>query len=319
VIRAESIATEEAAQPAPLVSVILPVYNREASVARAISSVLSQTYPSVELIVVDDGSTDGTGAVVEGFGEQIKLIRRSHIGAYAARNAGLRQARGEFVAFIDSDDAWLADKLELQMPLMERTNVALVFGDVIHLDAARDDAAELGMTSFRISAPQRGRAAEGLTWRNFVPTCTALVRRSSFEAIGAFLEATEVSADYLAWFRIALCHEIDYVDRPVAKYTVHSEGISYDLGKSLAARIEVFSRERECSRDPAASALLARLLFNLSARLAIAALRGRASSVAHPWRHALQTARRAAGIKAPLWLASFFLYEARARGRRLFS
>src|SRR5882724_10823057 len=104
----------------PLVSVILAVYNREGSVARAITSVLAQTYPHVELIVVDDGSTEGTRDVVERFGASVSLITQAHAGVYAARNRGLRHARGELVAFIDSDDAWLSDKLEVQVPLMRR-------------------------------------------------------------------------------------------------------------------------------------------------------------------------------------------------------
>jgi len=107
----------------PLVSVILAVHNREGSVARAIASVLAQTYSPLELIVVDDGSTDGTRGVVEGFGAQVTLLARAHSGVYAARNTGLRRARGELVAFIDSDDAWLPDKLAAQVPLMRRRRV----------------------------------------------------------------------------------------------------------------------------------------------------------------------------------------------------
>src|SRR6266850_4822257 len=90
-----------AAMPRPLVSVILPVHNREESVARAIRSVLDQSHRDLELIVVDDGSTDGTRAVVEQLAPQITLVAQPHAGAYAARNAGLARARGELVAFID--------------------------------------------------------------------------------------------------------------------------------------------------------------------------------------------------------------------------
>jgi len=94
----------------PLVSVILAVRNREGSVARAIASVLAQTYSPLELIVVDDGSTDGTRGVVERFGARVALLAQPHAGVYTARNAGLRHARGELVAFIDSDDAWFPDR-----------------------------------------------------------------------------------------------------------------------------------------------------------------------------------------------------------------
>jgi len=100
----------------PLVSVILAVHNREACVGRAIASVLAQTYRNLELIVVDDGSSDGTRLVVESFGSPVTLITQAHTGVYTARNRALSQARGELVAFIDSDDAWLSDKLAVQVP-----------------------------------------------------------------------------------------------------------------------------------------------------------------------------------------------------------
>src|SRR2546430_1228645 len=119
--------------PEPLVSVILPVYNREKSVARAVESVLAQTYRPLELIVVDDGSTDGTRGVLEQFGGRIALLRQPNAGAYSARNLGLRHARGELVAFIDSDDIWLPHRLSAQVPLMRRPDVGLVFGDAIHM------------------------------------------------------------------------------------------------------------------------------------------------------------------------------------------
>ena len=108
---------------APLVSVILPVYNRAIPVARAINSVLAQTYPRLELIVVDDGSTDGTRTVVRKFGSRLKLIAQDHAGVYAARNNGLRHACGDLMAFIDSDDTWFPEKLARQVPLMQRPEV----------------------------------------------------------------------------------------------------------------------------------------------------------------------------------------------------
>jgi glycosyltransferase involved in cell wall biosynthesis len=114
----------------PLVTAILPVFNREASIARAIESVLGQTYGNVELIVVDDGSTDGTADILARYSERATILAQSNGGAYKARNLALRRARGELVAFVDSDDAWLPDKLARQVPLMRRPEVGLVFGDV---------------------------------------------------------------------------------------------------------------------------------------------------------------------------------------------
>jgi glycosyltransferase involved in cell wall biosynthesis len=302
----------------PLVSVILPVFNREGSVARAISSVLAQTYRSVELIVVDDGSTDDTRKVVQEFGAPVTLIVQVHAGVYAARNLGLRHAHGELVAFIDSDDAWLPDKLAAQVPLMRRPEVGLVFGDTVHLRSPHEGGARTGLTSFSVAPPRRGCAAAHFAWCDFVPTCTVLVRRSCLEQTGGFSEASELSADYLAWFRIALRHELDYVDRPVAEYTVHAEGISFELGRSLAARIALFSTELTQTTDPITRAVLRHLLFNLSLCLALAVMRGRARNVSNALRLAWRTARSTASLEAAPWTAAFAVDQLRVRTRRLF-
>ena len=287
--------------------------------ARAIASVLEQTYRPLELIVVDDGSTDGTRAVVERFGAPVTLITQAHAGVYPARNRGLRHARGELVAFIDSDDAWLPDKLEAQVPLMRRPEVGLVFGDAVHVTAPNEDAPRTGLTSFRVAPPRRRRAADRFAWCNFVPTCTVLVRRSCLEEAGGFSEASELSADYLAWFRIALRHELDYVDRPVIEYTVHADGISFDLGRSIAARIDLFSAELEQTTDPGRRGVLRRLLFNLSLGLVFAMPRGRARTVPDPLRLAWRTASRVAKLEAAPWFAAYAVGQLFVRTRRLFS
>ena len=122
------------------------MYNAEASVARAIRSVLAQTYRQFELIVINDGSADGTRSVVEGFGDAVRVLEQPHRGVYAARNLGIRHARGELIAFIDADDAWLPDRLALQVPLMVRVEVGLVFGNTVHVGGS-------GVTGFRVAPP----------------------------------------------------------------------------------------------------------------------------------------------------------------------
>ncbi len=253
---------------APLVSVILPVYNREAWVVRAIESVLAQTYEPLELIVVDDGSTDGTRDVLERFKDEIVILEQPHGGAYVARNLALRHARGELVAFIDSDDVWLPHRLSSQVPLMRRDDVGLVFGDALHVP-------ERKRTCFQVSPPRRGRVAAWFAWANFVPTITVLARRSCLDEAGGFSEESALSCDYLLWFRIALRHELDFVDDVVAEYTVHAEGISYNLGRSLAARIRLFSAELRRTTNQKTRAVLRLLLINLSLRFVLAVARGR--------------------------------------------
>lgn len=301
----------------PLVSVIMAVRDRENCVGRAIASVLLQSYRNLELIVVDDGSTDGTLQVVRGFGDRVRLFARGHEGPYEARNFALRQARGDLIAFIDSDDSWHEGKLAAQVPLMRRPEVGLVFGDTVHLTEPRDGAPRTGGTSFAVSPPSRGRSAAQLAWSNFVPTCTVLVRRSCLEEIGGFSVSSPIAADYPAWFRIALNHEIDHVDQVVADYTVHERGISADLGRSLAARIGLFTAELERATEARSKALIRRLLFNLSLHLGLALLRGRAGNVERPARLAWRTATRSAGLRAFPWTGAFALRQIRLRARRL--
>jgi glycosyltransferase involved in cell wall biosynthesis len=289
----------------PKISVILPVYNRSWCVGRAIDSVLAQTFRDFELIVVDDGSTDDTPAVLASYGTRITVLTQPNAGAYAARNLALRHSNAELVAFMDSDDFWLPDRLERQLPLLERPEVALVFGDATVIGTRR--------STFWITPPKRGRVASHFAWGNFVATCTVLVRR---EALGEFSESAPLSADYLAWFRIALQHELDYVDDgPVAEYRIHADGISFDLARALETRIQLFSEELERTTDVRARALLRRILFNLALHLGVASLRRRA----HHFQLAWHTARKAATFAVGSWLAAFAMHHAMARGRRLFS
>ena len=298
----------------PLVTVILPVRDRAWCVARAIRSVLAQTYRELELIVVDDGSTDGTREIVESFGSALKLITQSHKGVYAARNAALREARGELIAFIDSDDAWYPEKLELQVPLFARAEVGLVYGDTTHVGR---DLQPLGRTSFQLAPPRRGRAAGGFAESVFVPMITAVVRRGALEEIGGFPESHQLSTDMLVWFRVALRHEVDYVPVPVADYTVHSGGISAELGRALSARIELFEIELAQTGHPATRKLLRRILFTLALRLAFAALRGATRNRSDAFALARRTLARVSGIEAGYWSAALIAHEIKIRSLRV--
>jgi glycosyltransferase involved in cell wall biosynthesis len=172
------------------VSVVLPVYNRAHYVGEAIESVLGQTVPPAELIVVDDGSTDDSVAVVEGFARpEIRVLRQPNGGIGSARNAGLRAVTGELVAFIDSDDLWERDKLELQVgALRGRDDVQLVFGHLVEF-LSPDRAEELHGSLQVRTDPVPGLIAT-----------TLLARRIAVERIGPFDERLRVGelVDWMA-------------------------------------------------------------------------------------------------------------------------
>lgn len=169
------------------VSVVLPVYNRAHYVGEAIESVLAQTLPPDELIVVDDGSTDDSVAVVERFARpEIRVLRQPNGGIGSARNAGLRAVTGELVAFIDSDDLWERDKLALQVEAMRASDdVQLVFGHLVEF-LSPDRAGELA--TLRVSAdPVPGLIAT-----------TLLVRGTAAARIGPFDEGLRVG-EFVEW------------------------------------------------------------------------------------------------------------------------
>ncbi len=170
------------------ISVVVPVFNRASYVGEAIDSVLGQTRPPDELIVVDDGSTDDSVAVVERHARRsVRIVRQDNRGIGGARNRGLREATGDVVAFIDSDDLWERDKLERQVAVLrDGDDVQLVFGHLVEF-LTPERADELG-ASLRVSTePVPGLIAT-----------TLLVRRAAVERIGPFDETLRVG-EFVEW------------------------------------------------------------------------------------------------------------------------
>ena len=300
----------------PLISVILPVYNRAGWVARAIDSVLSQTYQNFELLVIDDGSTDETSLVLEGYGSRLKVLKQAHAGAEAARNLGIENARGEFVAFIDSDDLWYADRLSSQLLCFNRVEVGLVFGNAALVDCRQTLPRRLKRTFFDNVRPSRGRVTEVFERGCFVPFSSVLARRRCFTETGGFTTG-RVAADYLKWLEISASYEFDYVPHPVYEYAIHPGGISHNLLETLADRIESFKEMLAQNRNAEMDRVLRRILFNLRFNLCIARLRHRLK--AHPappapTRYSLDVSLR----ERFGWSLKFVGNQIRTRGRRWF-
>ena len=179
-----------------LISCIVPVFNGERYLREALDSILAQTYRPLELLVVDDGSTDGTAAVVASYGEQIRYLSQPNAGPAAARNLGLQAAIGEFIAFLDHDDLWHPEKLARQMARFQaRPDL-----DVCVTHVQNFWIPELGEEAARSREHHRlAQAVPGYS------TVTLLARRTLFETVGRFNPALQ-HGDSTEWFLRAAEH-----------------------------------------------------------------------------------------------------------------
>jgi glycosyltransferase involved in cell wall biosynthesis len=192
----------------PLVSVVIPTYNRGSVICRTIDNVLSQTYPSIELIIVDDGSTDDTQLRLRAYGDRIRVISQPNSGPAAARNRGIEAARGEFVALQDSDDLWVPTKLERQVALLKKVDKSVVccVCDTLMRYTDRPEITDF-QRAWVFPGYQQGlwtNPAEVLATR-FVFFCqTAVIRRDILQRVGGFDETLKYQEDYELPLRLAL-------------------------------------------------------------------------------------------------------------------
>ncbi|HSB70234.1 MAG TPA: glycosyltransferase [Candidatus Methylomirabilis sp.] len=224
----------------PMVSVVIPTHNYAGFVREAIDSVLAQTYRDVEVVVVDDGSTDDTAAVLDAYGARIRRIHQEQRGLPAARNAGIRASRGRLVGFLDSDDLWCAEKLGHQVPVLESTpSAGMVYCDTeLFEDAAGTSLGRHGATVPHVS----GQVLPALVLGNFILSPTPLVRREVLERVGLFDERLKSSEDWDLWLRIACGHEIAYVDRVLTRYRFHGRNMHKNQGRMLDSQLQVLEK-----------------------------------------------------------------------------
>jgi GT2 family glycosyltransferase len=218
----------------PLFSVIIPVFNGEAFVARAVDSVLAQTYPYKEIIVVDDGSTDSTPDVIATYRDQVRYLRQSNLGVAAARNAGARAALGDWLAFLDADDWYLPDRLRLHADLIsKRADLDFLTGDYEYRDA-RDTLIGRSMERHRSGQRLLAKAAgaptvamepddfEEFVADHFGDTHTLSVPRDTFLALGGYPTGFAVCEDVHFLIRlVSHSRRAGVVCRPLAVYFIH--------------------------------------------------------------------------------------------------
>jgi glycosyltransferase involved in cell wall biosynthesis len=203
----------------PETSVIIPFHDRLDWTCQAIASVTGQTYQDFEIIVVDDGSAEDNRASIEKLDARIRFIRQEQHGAGAARNTGIKAAVGEFIAFLDSDDLFLPEKLEIQIGILhDHPDLLLVHSSYIRVDETGND---LGLVP---SGTFTGHVYPGIYFRCQIATPTVVVRKRVFEHL-EFEESARYGQDVILWTKIAKLGEIIGVERPLAKVRMHGNNV----------------------------------------------------------------------------------------------
>lgn len=211
------------------VSVIIPTYNRAWILKKAIDSVLSQNFKNFELIVVDDGSTDDTQDLLKDYQEKVYVIHQENRGVSAARNKGIKKASGDLIAFLDSDDAWLPEKLSIQVDFFKTRPDALIC-----------QTEEIWIRNGkRVNPKKKHKKPSGMIFEPSLALClvspsAVMMRKSLFEKIGLFDENLPACEDYDLWLRIGCTHPIYLIDSPMLiKRGGHEDQLSRSWGLDM--------------------------------------------------------------------------------------
>lgn len=205
-----------------MVSIIMNCHNGGKYLPQTLDSVKQQTFRDYEIIFWDNMSTDNSAEIALSYGEPLRYFRgEEFLPLGAARNAAIEKAEGEYIAFLDCDDIWLAEKLERQVKLLDSNKeLGLVYSDSYIIDGNGDLR---GNTYFHGIKPFRGNAFNELFQCNFIPMLTVAIRREVLSKVGIFNPKYEIAEEYDLWLRIAEHYPIDFIEQPLAKYRFYSE------------------------------------------------------------------------------------------------
>jgi glycosyltransferase involved in cell wall biosynthesis len=210
----------------PLISVIIPTYNRGWIIKEAIDSVLAQDYVNFELIVVDDGSTDDTHDILNSYQKSFLVLRQNNKGVSSARNRGLAAASGHFIAFLDSDDIWLPQKLSQQVDFFQSNPDALIC-----------QTEEIWIrNNVRVNPRKRHKKPSGMIFEPSLSLClvspsAVMIKKNLFEEVGIFDETLPACEDYDLWLRVSCRHPVHLIDTPlIIKRGGHDDQLSASPG-----------------------------------------------------------------------------------------
>lgn len=201
----------------PLVSVVIPTYNGAHFLAQTIESVLAQTYPNLEVLVVDDGSTDATPKIATRYGPRVRYVHQANAGTAAARNRGVAEARGDYIALLDHDDLWLPHKLERQMPAFaDDPAIGVVFA---RIEFFRTETGEV--TAHYFPGPELG--PHDLLAHRVLPIQTVVIRRSALDAVGPFDVDLRGTDDWDLGIRLSARFRMVGVPETLARVRLHPD------------------------------------------------------------------------------------------------
>lgn len=223
----------------PTISVIIPVYNGQRTIRETIESVLNQTFADFELIVIDDGSQDGTLAIVNSINDsRIKIFSYPNAGVSVSRNRGIDKTQGEFISFLDADDLWTKDKLEAQLKaLQENPQAALAYSWTNWIDEFGQFLRPGGHITVN------GKAYDKLLVRDFIESgSNPLIRQEALDKVGGFDSSITHGEDWEMWLRIATCYEFVAVPSAQILYRVYPESVSFDIRKMAEGSLQVIER-----------------------------------------------------------------------------
>jgi len=230
----------------PRVSVIIPTYNRAKYISEAIGSIMSQTYNDYEIIVVDDGSTDNTKEVLKKYKEKIKYVCQKNQGSAAARNRGVKESRGEFIAFVDSDDLLMPRCFELQVQALEKNpQAAFAYGK----SGLVDEGGRCIKKIFSTKKRRSGNIFEDLLFGSCIRTDTAMFRKACFNDIGGYDKSLLRAQDWDMYLRMCKKYEVVFIDEVVAQYRYHGSNSVRDTEMLLNFVLKIMNKHKGCFKD----------------------------------------------------------------------
>jgi glycosyltransferase involved in cell wall biosynthesis len=222
-----------------MISVVITCYNYGKYLSGCLESVLDQTYRDIEIIIVNDGSTDDTDEVIKKYlsNPRVRYIKQRNAGQANAKNTGIRNASGEFVAFLDADDVWEKEKLEKQLRCFDNAEVGVVYCRAKYLNED-GNFTDFEMTPYYLQ-PRRGKVTEWFVFDNFVQFSSSIVRKECFERCGGFDEALKMGIDWDLWLRLSPVYQFDFVDEKLLYYRMGHAG---QMSKNMDERYRCADR-----------------------------------------------------------------------------